>query len=195
MASNKSHEKELLLYLLDAVDNIRLVDPEDIPNIDLYMDQVTTFMEAHLGSTRRGTDDKVLTKTMINNYTKNHLLPPPEKKKYSKDHILLLILIYYYKNVLSLQDIQALLQPLPGHCRREGADLADIYDEVFRNEMMQMDAVKEDVMSRAERCAQAFPDVVEEERSFFQLFSLISDLTLDVYLKKKIIEKLIDQLL
>ena len=50
------------------------------PNIDLYMDQVTTFMEDNLASTKRHEDDKILTKTMINNYAKNKLLPPPEKK-------------------------------------------------------------------------------------------------------------------
>ena len=48
--------------------------PDDIPNIDLYMDQVTTFMEKELASSKRHEDDKILTKTMINNYAKNNLL-------------------------------------------------------------------------------------------------------------------------
>ena len=60
-----------------------VVKPEDIPNIDLYMDQVTTFMDSQLATSKRHEDDKILTKTMINNYAKNDLLPPPEKKKYS----------------------------------------------------------------------------------------------------------------
>ncbi len=55
------------------------IKPEDLPNIDLYMDQVTTFMEDQLASTKRHDDDKILTKTMINNYAKNNLLPSPEK--------------------------------------------------------------------------------------------------------------------
>ena len=71
------------------------------------MDQVTTFMNGHLASSKRNPDDKILTKTMINNYAKNQLLPPPEKKKYSKEHQLLLIFIYYFKNILTIQDIQA----------------------------------------------------------------------------------------
>ena len=67
--------------------------PEDIPSIELYMDQVTTFMDKQLSGTKRHDDDKILTKTMINNYSKNDLLPPSDKKKYSKDHIILLMYI------------------------------------------------------------------------------------------------------
>lgn len=56
------------------------VPSADIPNIDLYMDQITTFMDTHLADSRRYPEDKIMTKTMINNYTKNHLLPPSVKK-------------------------------------------------------------------------------------------------------------------
>ena len=85
--------------LEETMDNIFLIDQDEIPNIDLYMDQVTTFMEENLASTKRHEDDKILTKTMINNYAKNNLLPSPEKKRYSKDHLLMLIFIYYFKNI------------------------------------------------------------------------------------------------
>ena len=61
--------------------------PEDLPNIELYMDQVTTFLEEQLKNTKRFEEDKIFTKTMINNYTKNHLLPPSNKKNsLSPDH-------------------------------------------------------------------------------------------------------------
>ena len=76
-----------ILDLIRSIQNIDFIKPEDIPNIDLYMDQVTTFMDEHLASSKRFDDDKILTKTMINNYTKNKLIPPPQKKKYSKEHI------------------------------------------------------------------------------------------------------------
>ncbi|MEG0814221.1 MAG: DUF1836 domain-containing protein, partial [Clostridium sp.] len=87
--------EERLQELFDFLDNMTRINPSDIPDIDLYMDQVTTFMDNHLESSKRYGEDKILTKTMINNYAKNNLLPPPEKKKYSKNHILLLIFIYY----------------------------------------------------------------------------------------------------
>jgi len=94
------HEKynKEILGLIRSMQNIDYISPEDIPGIDLYMDQVTTFMDEHLKSSKRFDDDKILTKTMINNYTKNNLLPPPDKKKYTKEHMHLLIFIYYFKN-------------------------------------------------------------------------------------------------
>mgnify|MGYP000113883814 CR=1 FL=1 len=83
---------DLLNSILDSLSRIDYIHPGEIPNIDLYMDQVTTFMETQLSSTKRYEQDKILTKTMISNYAKNHLLPPPVKKKYSKEHLLVLIL-------------------------------------------------------------------------------------------------------
>ena len=105
-----------------------------IPNIDLYMDQVTTLMDSKLkNSTRNPEEDKILTKTMINNYAKNNLLPPPVKKKYSKEHVLILIFIYYYKGVMSINDIQTILQPITDLYFKGNTELSleDIYNEVF----------------------------------------------------------------
>ena len=85
----------ILNSILESMSRIDYIHPEDIPNIELYMDQVTTFMDEQLSSTKRYPEDKILTKTMINNYAKNNLLPPPVKKKYSKEHVLFLIFIYY----------------------------------------------------------------------------------------------------
>ena len=80
--------EESIIDILKKLNEIDYIDPDEIPNIDLYMDQVTTFMDEHLAACRRTDDDKILTKTMINNYAKNHLLPPPDKKKYSREHML-----------------------------------------------------------------------------------------------------------
>ena len=98
-------KNDLLNSILASLSRIDYVKSSDIPNIDLYMDQVTSFMEKQLKSTKRNGEDKILTKTMINNYAKNDLLPPPTKKKYSKEHLLVLTFIYYFKNILSMKDI------------------------------------------------------------------------------------------
>ena len=82
-----------------------VIEIEDIPNIDLYMDQVTTFMDHGLAQYKRNDEDKILTKTMINNYTKAKIFPPPVKKKYSRTHLMLLIMIYHLKSILSIKDI------------------------------------------------------------------------------------------
>ena len=74
-------KEDLLNSILESLDRIEYIKLEDIPNIDLYMDQVTTFMEKQLRNTARYPgEDKILTKTMINNYAKNNLLPPPVRK-------------------------------------------------------------------------------------------------------------------
>ncbi len=108
------NEKEMMSSIFAKIAELDYIKkPDEIPNIDLYMDQVTTFMEENLASTKRHEDDKILTKTMINNYAKNKLLPPlPEKKRYSREHLLMLIFIYYFKNILSISDIQTLLGPI-----------------------------------------------------------------------------------
>ena len=86
--------QDLLNSIIQSLNRIHHIKPEELPNIDLYMDQVTTFMEQRLRSaTRNPNEDKILTKTMINNYAKNDLLPSPNKKKYSREHILLLIFL------------------------------------------------------------------------------------------------------
>lgn len=70
--------EELLQMILQSLEKVEYIKSEDIPNIDLYMDQVLTFMDRKLRSAvRPQTEDRILTKTMINNYAKNDLLPPP----------------------------------------------------------------------------------------------------------------------
>ena len=90
--------------ILDEMFSQDYIKPQDIPNIDVYMDQLTTFMDENLRHFTRNPDkDKVLTKTMINNYTKNDLLPPPHKKKYSPEHLILLIYIFYLNFFLNVR--------------------------------------------------------------------------------------------
>ena len=81
------------------------IDLNDFPELDLYMDQVMQLFETRLAYTKRNPDDKVLTKTMINNYAKDNLLMKIKNKKYTKNHLILMGLIYNLKGALSLTDI------------------------------------------------------------------------------------------
>lgn len=187
----------LLHSILESLERIQYIKEEDIPNIDLYMDQVTTFMDTKLRSTTRNpVGDKILTKTMINNYAKNNLLPPPEKKKYSKEHVLVLIFIYYYKGILSINDIQTLLNPITDKFfhTEEDFDLARIYQEVFSLEKAEVELMKQDVVDKFKKAEKTFQDAPEEDRDFLQLFSFICMLSFDVYVKKLLIEKLVDEM-
>lgn len=189
---------ERIQDILKRLDTLSYIRPEEIPGIDLYMDQVTTFMDEHLKNTKRYPEDKVLTKTMINNYAKNNLLPAPNKKKYSREHILLLIFIYYFKNILSINDIEELFRPITtGHfARKDDLPLEDIYREIFSLESKEMEHLREDVKAKYERAGGTFMDdsLAEEDREYLQLFSFICELSFDVYLKKQMVEQMIDEL-
>ena len=188
--------KDMLNSILSSISRIDYVRPDDIPNIDLYMDQVTTFMEKELASSKRHEDDKILTKTMINNYAKNDLLPPPVKKKYSKEHVLLLIFIYYYKGIIPMNEIQTLLKPLTDRYFQNGQvfDLESVYKEVVVLEKEQLEDLKKDVVEKFRRAEDSFTEVTGEEQEFLQKFALICLLSFDVYMKKMIVEQLVADL-
>ncbi len=186
----------LFEQLLDYLNSIDYIRGKEIPNIDLYMDQVTTFMNEHLDKCRRYEDDKILTKTMINNYSKNDLLPPPVKKKYSKEHMFLLIFIYYFKSILSISDIHTVLGPLTESffSNHEGLDFESIYNEVYSFEKSEKAEFGEDLKNTFARAKTAFQDAPEDQKEYLQMFTFICLLGFDVYLKKQMIERIVDHI-
>ena len=190
----KLDKDDILKSILEHISDLDYIKTADIPNIELYMDQVTTFMDSQMASSKRYPDDKVLTKTMINNYAKNHLLPSPNKKKYSKEHVLMLIFIYYFKSFLSISDIQALLTPLADRYfqKEDGLNVEDLYNEVFGMEKEQVEYLKKDLMEKYQTASQSFADAGEKDREFLTMFSFICLLSFDVYMKKQLIESIID---
>ena len=188
---------ELLKNILESFENISYVKTGEIPNIDLYMDQVTTFMDKHLrGASRNPEHDKVMTKTMINNYAKNDLLPPPVKKKYSKEHMIILIFIYYFKSFLSISDIQTLLNPITDKLFNNDSNfkIEDLYNEVIGLEAAQIEEIKKDVIRQYEMSLDVFKDAPDEDRDFLKTFAFICAISFDLYLKQSLIEKLIDDI-
>mgnify|MGYP001101114742 FL=1 len=166
-----------------------------LPDLDLYVDQITTFLTRHLAKTIRFEDDKIMTKTMINNYTKNHRLPPPDKKKYSRDHILLMIFIYYFKNFLPISDIKTILGPLTDKYFHKDADLnlEAIYTTLFSKEDTFVQEVLENVMKQFHMSADLFPDAPKADQASLREFTFICMLSLDIYLKKQLIEAILDK--
>ena len=190
----QSEMRKSLNLILKQFSELDYVHPEDIPNIDLYVDQVTTFIESQLSSLKRDEDEKILTKTMINNYTKNHVLPSPDKKKYSKDHVLTLILIYYLKSFLSIKDIQTLLEPITDKYFGTESELSfyELYEELVAQGNGQSKALIKDVIAKYNATQNAFSDAPEEDQEFLRNFGFICMLSFDVYIKKMMIETLID---
>lgn len=125
------------------------IKEEDIPEIDLYMDQVIQLFDAKYGATVRNDSDKVLTKTMINNYAKGKLFVPIKNKKYSKQHIMLINLIYHLKGSLSINDVKETLSPLKEKMSSDDFTLNNFYQyfislqqknkQVFIKEMEDLD--------------------------------------------------------
>ena len=194
--SKKRMDKEKAKKLLQQMRKISYVKPQDVPNIDLYMDQVTTFMDQHLEGTKRYTEDKLLTKTMINNYTKNDLLPSPNKKKYSKDHMYMLIFIYYLKNFLSITDIRALLHPMTDlfFDGKGEISLEQIYDDIYELERGQAGFVAKDILRKAEIAEETFSDIEDEEqREYLKKYAYACLLSYDIYMKRQMLERLIDE--
>ena len=192
------NEKEMMSSIFAKIAELDYIKPDEIPNIDLYMDQVTTFMEENLASTKRHEDDKILTKTMINNYAKNKLLPPPEKKRYSREHLLMLIFIYYFKSILSISDIQSILNPITDKYFGKGSSemsLEDIYKEVFGLEHQETLNIMKDLAKKFNTSMKTFEGMEGEDAELLRTFSFICMLSYDVYLKKTIIERIVDQML
>lgn len=182
--------------ILENIKKISYIKPNEIPNIDLYMDQVTTFMDQHLEKTKRYSEDKLLTKTMINNYTKNDLLPSPVKKKYTKDHMVMLIFIYYLKNFLSITDIQSLVHPMTELFFDGKGEISmdEIYEEIYEIEKNQAGSVSRDILKKAKVAEETFADIKDDEqREYLRKYAYACLLSYDIYMKRQMLERLIDE--
>ncbi len=196
-------DEQYLNELTEYLKSLHHVHAGSLPSLDLYMDQVTGFMEEHLASMKRHPEDKALTKTMINNYAKNKILPPPVGKRYNKNHMLILLLIYYYKSMLSLSDIRTVVDPLAENyfSLHSKPRLTDIYEQIFSFANGEMQSLVEDLEKKFQTANSsfseqdpAFADLEEQEREQLQSFSFLSLLAFDVYLKKQLMEKIVDRM-
>ena len=176
------------------------IDSSEIPGIDLYMDQVTTFMDTHLSGTKRNPEDKTLTKTMINNYVKDHLIPSPEKKKYSKEHVLLLLMTYYMKNILSINDIATILGPITESLfqTESGYTLEDFYSSLHSQSLSHMETLKDELCSQFQSAKDWSETLTLSDTSidkdFLAKYAFISLIGLDISFRKLLLEQMIDEI-
>lgn len=189
---------DLLNSIKESFKNIKHVKSEEIPDIDLYMDQVTTFLDEKLKSSARNpkAEEKLVTKTMINNYAKTDVIPAPVRKKYSRDHIFLIIFVYYYKNFLQINDVKTLLDPIRENYLDAGGDfgIEDVYKEVFDNLEASFSKIEADVTKDYEEAMKSFEDAPKDMQEYLKLFNLISKISTDIYVKKLLVEKMIDSI-
>ncbi len=142
---------------------------DDIPNLDLYMDQVIQLFESTFEGLKRDEQEKVLTKTMINNYAKGKLFYPIENKKYSKDHLMLIAMIYQLKGALSINDVKTTLYKLNKMVVEDNFELAKLYesyvqlaDESMKQLESEMKQLIDDVEQQSETLASNDADYLQE---------------------------------
>lgn len=181
--------KEEILKFIDELEINNKIQLKDIPDLDLYMDQVIQLFEGKLSTLKRDADDKVLTKTMINNYAKAKLLMSVKNKKYSKEHLILMSLIYDFKGILSINDIKTILDPIVK--KYEGGeeyDLRDLYTKYLQ-------VNKEDGEKFTEFFNGEVNKIKNEEIEYEDKFLLIASMISMSNMYRRMGEKLIDELL
>ena len=126
--------------LISSTLNQSRLEPEQIPELDLYVDQILMLFEDKLGDTRRHEKDKILTKSMVNNYSKERLIRPMHGKKYSREQILQILLICNLKNMMSIGDIKQVMTLL-----MEEGIRADGLEEIFEKNRVNQDKLKQGI--------------------------------------------------
>lgn len=177
------NKKELINNIKEKQYNEK-IKLEDIPEIDLYMDQVIQLFESKLSDNKRNSEDKVLTKTMINNYAKAKLLMSINNKKYSKEHLILMSLIYELKGGLSISDIKVTLDNIVEKFENnEDYDLRLLYNKY-------LDITEKDKVFIKDNIIEKINSI--EEDNYEEMFLLITSLISMSNMYRKVSEELID---
>ena len=98
--------KKELVKLSKDISKFHIPRWEELPDIELYMDQVITFIEKNICISLNESNKKVITPSMVNNYVKLKLIPKPIKKRYNKVHLAYLIAISILKQIVTIEEIR-----------------------------------------------------------------------------------------
>ena len=161
--------KELLENIIEKESQKSSLVSKDIPDLDLYMDQIMTLFEIHLANHKKNEDDKLLTKTMINNYSKAKVITPVKGKKYTKEQIIQMLIIYQLKNNLSIQEIKELLTPI----YESDTDLSLLYDHFIDIKQV----MNQQLQKLIQQILEDFSLQIENQEDFFLLVASLSSLS------------------
>jgi hypothetical protein len=174
-----------LIKALGLESNLQI---DDIPEIDLYMDQVIQLFENKYSGSKRNEEEKVLTKTMINNYAKGKLFFPIKNKKYSKEHIILISLIYQLKGALSISDIKTTLGGINEKVIKKEVDIEAFYNSYLDIQTKNLESFHEEIVQHAENVSGEMADPQLEQILLIASLANISNMY------RRAAEKLIDGL-
>ena len=161
--------KELLENIIEKESQKSSLVSKDIPDLDLYMDQIMTLFETHLANNKKNEADKLLTKTMINNYSKAKVITPVKGKKYTKEQIIQMLIIYQLKNNLSIQEIKELLTPI----YESDTDLSLLYDHFIDIKQV----MSHQLQKLIQQILEDFNLQIENQEDFFLLVASLSSLS------------------
>lgn len=161
--------KELLENIIEKESQKSSLVSKDIPDLDLYMDQIMTLFETHLSNNKKNEEDKLLTKTMINNYSKAKVITPVKGKKYTKEQIIQMLIIYQLKNNLSIQEIKELLTPI----YESDTDLSLLYDHFIDIKQV----MNQQLQKLIQQILEDFNLQIENQEDFFLLVASLSSLS------------------
>ncbi len=180
--------------LLDELHLDTFLSSSEIPNLDLYMDQVIQLFENKFAATKRTEEEKILTKTMINNYSKGKLFFPIKNKKYSREHVMLMNMIYEMKTVLSIRDIKQAVTELNTDVTENTFDLEKIYNryleltgknaETFQENSLQLSTQVEEKLTQLD---------IKNHAYYEQLLLILSFVNMSNYYRRAA-EKIVDQM-
>lgn len=181
----------------NLLDNMNLrsgIEMDDMPEIDLYMDQVIQLFESKLSHLKRNEEDKILTKTMINNYAKGKLLLPIKNKKYSKEHIILMSLIYNLKGMLSINDIKFSLDNILNEFNDDANyPLRELYGCILEEEDKDINEFKASVSKKMNNIEEFIDNSDNIDGDFEKKFLLLCSLINMGNMYRRLSEKVIDE--
>ena len=140
----KDINKSLKLWL-EEIDKYELSKYEHLPDIDLYMDQMLTYLERQLNTFAISSLDKQITSSMINNYVKGDCIPSPISKKYNKEHIALILQICLLKRATNISDIKQMLDAI-----YQNADFLETYNDFAEKATETLHKISEETMEKLE---------------------------------------------
>ena len=167
---------------------------DEIPNIDLYMDQLIQLFENKFADSKRNDEEKILTKTMINNYAKGKLIFPIKNKKYSKEHLILMSLIYQLKGALSINDIQTTLDGINKRIIKEDIEIDSFYNSYLNLSQKNVTDFNEDINERVKDVNEEVSKMEDRNSPYLEQVLMISSLVHMSNLYRKVAEKLVDEI-
>ena len=167
-----------LKFWLEELDNFELASYERLPDIDLYMDQMITYLERQLNTFSLSSLDKQITSSMINNYVKGDCIPSPIAKKYNKEHIALILEICLLKRAINISDIKQILDS-----NYQNADFMETYNDFAEKATQTLHKISQETSTRLDEI---------EPNNHNELLKLALDLSLVANVNVIIAKRILD---